>query len=101
VITDADRSPLRGPRADPRGPHAGRRGLKDQFRAFVLYIDDTLPTAEEEALLVDLARGYGDQDLAMRAVRTAAQRGFILPERGYPILLAARRPGPGPSTPTP
>jgi soluble lytic murein transglycosylase len=59
----------------------------------VLYIDDTLPTVEEEALLVDLARAYNDPDLAMRAVRTAAQRGFILPERGYPILPWVDAPG--------
>ena len=49
----------------------------------------------ESALLVDFARGYGDQDLAMRAVRTAAQRGFILPERGYPLLDHHFTPGPG------
>lgn len=60
-------------------------GAKDQFRAFVLAADDILPSAAEEALLVDLARGYNDQDLGMRVVRTAATRGFILPERGYPL----------------
>jgi soluble lytic murein transglycosylase len=69
--------------------------MRDLFRSLVLYIDDTLPNAEESALLVDLARGYGDQDLAMRAVRTAAQRGFILPERGYPLLDQHFTPGPG------
>ncbi len=68
-------------------------GLKDQFRAFVLQLDDVLPTAAESALLVDLARSAGDQDLGMRAVRTAAQRGFILPERGYPILPVPQVPG--------
>jgi hypothetical protein len=61
----------------------------------VLFIDDQLPSAEEEALLVDLARSYGDPDLAMRAVRTAAQRGFTLPERGYPLLDHLFTPGPG------
>jgi soluble lytic murein transglycosylase-like protein len=70
-------------------------GARDQVRVFVLYIDDQLPSAEEEALLVDLASGYGDPDLAMRAVRTAAQRGFTLPERGYPLLDHLFTPGPG------
>ena len=31
----------------------------------------------------------------MRAVRTAAQRGFILAERGYPLLDHHFTPGPG------
>jgi soluble lytic murein transglycosylase len=62
-------------------------GERDLFRVFVLAIDDTLPNAEENALLVDLARGYGDQDLAMRVVRAAAQRGYVLPERGYPLRV--------------
>jgi soluble lytic murein transglycosylase len=58
---------------------------RDIFRAFVLAGAEDLPTAEEYALLVDLARSYGDQDLSMRVVRAAAQRGVILPERGYPL----------------
>lgn len=60
-------------------------GNRDLFKTFVLALDDILPTVEEQALLVDLARGYGDQDTSMKVVRTAAQRGFILPERGYPL----------------
>ena len=55
------------------------------FRTFILTLDDTLPTVEECALLVDLASAHGEQELAMRVVRAAAQRGFILPERGYPV----------------
>jgi soluble lytic murein transglycosylase len=60
-------------------------GNRDLLRTFVLSLDDVLPTAEEEALLVDLARGYGEQDVSMKVVRTAAQRGFTLPTRGYPV----------------
>ncbi|MBN9320415.1 MAG: lytic transglycosylase domain-containing protein, partial [Caulobacterales bacterium] len=85
-ITAADRARFEGRELVRVARLLAEAGLKDQFRAFVLYIDDTLPSAEEEALLVDLARSYNDPDLAMRAVRTAATRGFILPERGYPIL---------------
>lgn len=62
---------------------AGQQGL---FKTFVLGIGDNLPKAEEYALLVDLARNYGDQDLSMRAARAGAQRGYILPERGYPVM---------------
>jgi soluble lytic murein transglycosylase len=32
-----------------------------------------------------VARGYGDQSIAMRVVRNAAKRDLILPERGYPL----------------
>lgn len=92
-ITPADRARFEGREPIRAARILAEAGLKDQFRAFVLAIDDTLPTAGEEALLVDLAKGYGDVDLAMRAVRTAAQRGFSLPERGYPMILAPNVPG--------
>ncbi len=92
-ITPADRARFEGREPIRAARILAEAGLRDQFRAFVLAIDDTLPTAAEEALLVDLAKGYGDQDLAMRAARTAAQRGFNLPERGYPMILAPNVPG--------
>ncbi|MBV8593592.1 MAG: transglycosylase SLT domain-containing protein, partial [Caulobacteraceae bacterium] len=46
-------------------------------------------------MLVDVVRGQGDQELSMRVVRNAAKRGFILPERGYPV----RTPPPSPEAP--
>ncbi len=60
-------------------------GERDTMRAFVLSIDDVLPSPEEQVLLVDMARQYGDQDLSMRVVRAGAQRGFYMPTRGYPV----------------
>ena len=62
-------------------------GQKELFRTFALNLDDMLPTAEDEALLVDLVRGYGDQDTSMKVARAAAQRGFILPQRAYPLRI--------------
>ncbi|CAN5301905.1 lytic transglycosylase domain-containing protein [soil metagenome] len=62
-------------------------GEKDLFRIFVLHIDDNLPNGQEYALLFDLAHDYGDLDLAMRVARTAAQKGYVLPGRGYPVRL--------------
>ena len=50
-----------------------------------MHLDDELPTGAEYAQLVDLARGYGDQYTSMFVVRTAAQKGFVLPDRGYPV----------------
>jgi soluble lytic murein transglycosylase len=95
VITQADRARFYGREQVRAARMLADIGARDLFRSLVLYIDDTLPNAEETALLVDMARGYGDQDLAMRAVRTAAQRGFILAERGYPLLDHHFTPGPG------
>ncbi|OHB36497.1 MAG: hypothetical protein A2882_01720 [Phenylobacterium sp. RIFCSPHIGHO2_01_FULL_70_10] len=54
------------------------------FRVFVMNLEDHLPNAAEQALLVDLTRGYGDQTASMFVVRGAASQGFILPLRGYP-----------------
>ena len=68
-------------------------GARDAFRVFVLHIDDVIPTAGEQALLVDLARSMGDAELGMRVVRAGAQRGLILPERGYPLLTPPYVPG--------
>ena len=64
-------------------------GERDLYRAFVLCIADAVSNAKEIALLVDLTRGYGDQDLSMRAVRLAAQHGYVLPDRGYPVIPAS------------
>ncbi len=60
-------------------------GNHEGVRTFVTGLSESLPTGAEEAMLVDLARGYGEQELSMRVVRNAAKRGFILPERGYPV----------------
>lgn len=60
-------------------------GNRDLFRNFVLGLDDVLDSDADQAMLVDLVRGYGDQDTSMKVVRAAAQRGFILPDRGYPV----------------
>ncbi|MFZ5670480.1 MAG: lytic transglycosylase domain-containing protein [Pseudomonadota bacterium] len=92
-ITQADRARFEGRELVRALRVLYESGAKDTFRVFALHVDDTLPTAAECALLVDLARGYGDQDTGMRAVRTAAQRGMILPERGYPFLPIPYVPG--------
>ncbi|HEY3947583.1 lytic transglycosylase domain-containing protein [Phenylobacterium sp.] len=63
-------------------------GQHDLFKVFVLNLDESLPSAADEAQLIDLARGYGEMDLSMRAARAAAQRGFVLPQRAYPMRAA-------------
>ncbi|MDO9222963.1 MAG: lytic transglycosylase domain-containing protein, partial [Caulobacter sp.] len=88
VITQADRARFEGRELVRALRMLFETGNRDTFKVFALHIDDTLPTAAECALQVDLARNYGDPDTAMRAGRTAAQRGMTLPERGYPLLIA-------------
>jgi soluble lytic murein transglycosylase len=66
---------------------------RDGFKTFVAALAESVPNDADEAMLVDLTRGVGDQELSMRVVRNAARRGFILPERGYPIRVSATGPG--------
>jgi soluble lytic murein transglycosylase len=68
-------------------------GEHDVFRAFVLAEAEGAPSTQNLALLVDLARANGDQDLSMRVVRIGAQKAMYLPERGYPILLTPQDSG--------
>ena len=60
-------------------------GARETFRAFVVGLSDSFKTAADEAMLVDLTRDLGEQELSMKVVRNAAHRGLILPERGYPV----------------
>jgi soluble lytic murein transglycosylase len=94
-ISAADRARFEGREPIRAARIMAQVGAKDSFRAFVAALADTLPTAPEEAMLVDLARAYGDQEISMHVVRNAARRGFILPERGYPL----RSPALGPDAP--
>ncbi len=86
--TAADRARFEGRETVRAARMAAQLGERELLRSLVLNTADSLPNAEEYALLVDLAKGYGEQDLSMRVVRAAAQRGYILPERGYPVLAA-------------
>ena len=93
VITAEDRAQFEGRDIVQAARMLANVGARDTMRVFVLHIDDVLPTAAEQALLVDFAKLYGDQDLAMRVVRAGAQRGLILPERGYPLMTPPYAPG--------
>ena len=93
IPTQADRDRFEG-RASVRAARMlAEAGERELFRSYVLAIAETLPNAEETALLVDMARYAGDQDLSMRVIRIGAQRGFILAERGYPVLPVPQTPG--------
>lgn len=85
--TPADRARFDGRELVQADRILAEAGERELFRTFTLHIDDTLPTAEEAALLVDMARQYQDQFTSMLVVRAVAQRGFIMPGRGYPVRM--------------
>lgn len=88
VITAGDRAGFESLEPVRAARLLAQVGANGVFKTFVAALSDSLPTASDEAQLVDLARGWGDQELAMRVVRNAARRDLILPERGYPIRAA-------------
>ena len=93
VITAEERAAFEGRESVRAARMLNQVGARDTLRVFVLHIDDELPTAAQQAQLVDLANAAGERELAMRVVRAGAQRGLILPERGYPIIQPPYVPG--------
>jgi soluble lytic murein transglycosylase len=93
IPTQADRDRFEARQTVRAARMLSQIGNRELFRSFVLSTAETLPSAEEMALLVDLARYSGDPDLSLRVVRIGAQHGFILAERGYPVLSVPETPG--------
>ena len=89
-ITPADRAAFESLEPVRAARLLAQIGARDTFETFVTALSDSLPTASQEALLTDMARELGNPTLSMRVVRNAARRGFILPERGYPIRATPR-----------
>lgn len=65
----------------------GETGEASLMRVFAYQLDDDLPDAAQLALLMDASRGYGQGFTAMMVGRAASQRGFLLPERQYPVRI--------------
>jgi soluble lytic murein transglycosylase len=74
----------------------GETGETSLFRVFAYQLDDDLPGASELALLMDLSRAYGEGFTAMMVGRAASQRGFLMPERQYPIRIPPQVGGAAP-----
>ncbi len=86
VPTGADRAAFNASELVRAARLLGDAGEREDFRTFVLAIADAeTTTAAQLALLVDMAKLYGEQDTAMRAVRAGALHSVYLPERGYPV----------------
>ncbi len=94
VPTQADRARFEGRDMIKAARLLGQIGELDLFRALVLHLDDVMPNAEEEALLVDLVGQYDSQLMAMKVARVSMQRGFYLPERAYPLRSVPTVQGP-------
>ncbi|WP_292116379.1 lytic transglycosylase domain-containing protein [Brevundimonas sp.] len=74
----------------------GETGETSLVRVFAYQLDNDLPTIEDLALLMDLTRGYGEGFTAMMVGRAASQRGFVLPERMYPVRVPPQVAGAAP-----
>jgi len=74
----------------------GETGEMSLFRVFAYQLDDDLPGPAGLALLMDLSRNYGEGFTAMMVGRAASQRGFLMPERQYPIRIPPSVPGAAP-----
>jgi soluble lytic murein transglycosylase len=74
----------------------GETGETSLFRVFAYQLDDDLPGPEGLALLMDLSRNYNEGFTAMMVGRAASQRGFLMPERQYPIRIPPSVPGAAP-----
>ncbi|MDP2213580.1 lytic transglycosylase domain-containing protein [Phenylobacterium sp.] len=83
-ITEFDRARFEGRDVVRAARRLNEIGESALFRTFALHLKDTVPNAAEQALIVDMARGYGDQTGSMLVVRGAATLGHVLPLRGYP-----------------
>lgn len=84
VLTAADRARFESSDVVQAARLYRDNGERELFRLYAITLSEVLPTVADEALLVDMVRGYGDQDASMKIARNAAQRGLILPQRAYP-----------------
>jgi len=65
-----------------------RIGQDDLARDFVLHLARLADDGAEAVLVARLARKLGYLDIAVRAARTAARKGIVLAETGYPTRYA-------------
>ncbi len=69
------------------------------FREFSYTLDDQLETAEEYALLAEIARDYGQQGIAVRGGKAGLAKGVIETSAVYPKVSLAPLPTSGPEEP--
>lgn len=72
-------------------------GEKNLVRVFAYHLDDNLTSPYDISMLFDLVQQSGDQFGAMMVGRAASGRGFVMPERMYPIQLPEQISGMAPT----
>ncbi len=87
VLTRADVAEFEGNEVVRALRILGETGEMSLFRVFAYQLDDDLPGPAGLAQLMDLSRNYGEGFTAMMVGRVASQRGFLMPERQYPIRI--------------
>jgi soluble lytic murein transglycosylase len=96
VPTGADISAFEGHELVRAMRILGETNEMSLFRVFAYQLDDDLPGPTGLALLMDLSRNYNEGFTAMMVGRAASQRGFLMPERQYPIRIPPSVPGAAP-----
>lgn len=96
AITEADRTRFNGDEVVRAARILGEVGEQGLLRVFAYHLDDRLPQATDLAQLMDMVLAYGDRFGSMMVGRAASQRGFLLPERQYPIRIPPEVPGAAP-----
>ncbi len=86
-ITDQDRTDFEANEVVKAARILGETGETSLFRVFAYHLDDTLPAAAGLAQVMDMSRGYGEGFTAMMVGRAASQRGWLMPDRQYPIRI--------------
>lgn len=96
VVTDTNRRDFESNEVVRALRILGETGETSLFRVFAYQLDDDLPDATDLAQLMDLSRAYGEGFTAMMVGRAASQRGYLMPERQYPIRIPPQVAGAAP-----
>ncbi len=96
AITDGDRERFNADEVVRATRILGEVGEQGLMRVFAYHLDDRLPQATDLAQLMDMVLAYGDRFGSMMVGRAASQRGFLLPDRQYPIRIPPQVPGAAP-----
>jgi soluble lytic murein transglycosylase len=96
VVTDADRARFEADEVVRATRILGEMNEQGLMRVFAYHLDDRLAEAADLAQLMDMVLAYGDRFGSMMVGRAASQRGFLMPERQYPIRIPPEVPGAAP-----
>lgn len=96
VVTEADRARFEADEVVRATRILGEMNEQGLMRVFAYHLDDRLPEAADLAQLMDMVLAYGDRFGSMMVGRAASQRGFLMPDRQYPIRIPPEVPGAAP-----